>query len=225
MSETGDAGGGHRVVVADDQELIRSGLRMVLEAAGLEVVAEATNGDDAVRLARMTRPDLVLMDVRMPVMDGVEATRRLAGPDVDDPVRVLVLTMFDEDEHVDAALRAGASGFLLKDTPPAQLVAAIDSVVAGGAVIAPSTTARLVRRLTSTPALETPPLFDDVTPREHEVLRLVAEGRSNGEIADELTIEVSTVKTHVSSLLVKLGVRDREHLIVLAHRHGVTRHR
>ncbi len=210
-------GAPRRVVVADDQDLVRSGLRMILETAGIEVVAEAANGDDAVRFGRMTRPDVVLMDIRMPLMDGVEATRLLAGPDVADPVRVLVLTMFDEDEHVDAALRAGASGFLLKDTPPDQLVAAIEAVCTGGAVISPATTARLIPRLTSSPALGDVPLTD-VTPREREVLRLVADGLNNSEIADELTIEVSTVKTHVSSLLAKLSLRDREHLIVFAHR-------
>lgn len=210
-------GAPRRVVVADDQDLVRSGLRMILETAGIEVVAEAANGDDAVRYGRMTRPDVVLMDIRMPLMDGVEATRLLAGPDVGDPVRVLVLTMFDEDEHVDAALRAGASGFLLKDTPPDQLVAAIEAVCTGGAVISPATTARLIPRLTSSPTLDDVPLAD-VTPREREVLRLVADGLNNSEIADELTIEVSTVKTHVSSLLAKLSLRDREHLIVFAHR-------
>jgi DNA-binding NarL/FixJ family response regulator len=208
-----------RVMIADDQDLVRSGLRMILETAGVEVVAEAVNGDDAVRYARLTRPDVVLMDVRMPIMDGVEATRLLAGPDVEDPVRVLVLTMFDEDEQVDAALRAGARGFLLKDTPPEQLVAAIEAVCSGGAVIAPSTTARLIPRLTSTPALDDPAALDGITPREHDVLRLVAAGLNNSEIAEELTIEVSTVKTHVSSLLSKLDVRDREQLIVFVHTH------
>ncbi len=207
-----------RVVIADDQDLVRSGLRMILEKAGIEVVAEAVNGDDAVRYGRMTRPDVVLMDIRMPIMDGVEATRLLAGPDVDTPVRVLVLTMFDEDEHVDAALRAGASGFLLKDTPPDQLLAAIEAVCTGGAVISPATTARLIPRLTSAPALDDPKTLANVTPREHEVLRLVADGMNNNEIAEQLTIEVSTVKTHVSNLLAKLGLRDREHLIVFAHR-------
>lgn len=213
-------GAGHRVVIADDQDLVRSGLRMILEAAGIEVVAEAVNGHDAVRWARTTRPDLVLMDVRMPIMDGVEATRLLAGSDVEEPVRVLILTMFDEDEHVDAALRAGAAGFLLKDTPPDQLIAAIDDVCAGGAVLAPSTTARLIPRLTAQPTTGDDGRLDDVTPREHDVLRLVALGMNNSEIADQLTIEVSTVKTHVSSLLAKLGLRDREHLIVFAHRRG-----
>lgn len=211
-------GSAYRVVIADDQDLVRSGLRMILESAGIEVVAEAANGDDAVRYAQMTRPDLILMDIRMPIMDGVEATRLLAGPDVVDPFRVLVLTMFDEDEHVDAALRAGASGFLLKDTPPDQLVAAIDSVCTGGAVIAPSTTARLIPRLRSTPTLDGTQALDHVTPREHQVLRLVAEGMNNREIAQQLTIEISTVKTHVSSLLTKLWLRDREQLIVFAHR-------
>lgn len=209
----------YRVVIADDQELVRSGLKMVLEAAGIEVVGQAANGADAVRLANMIQPDLVLMDVRMPIMDGVEATRQLAGPDVTDPVRVLVLTMFDEDEHVDAALRAGASGFLLKDTPPDQLVNAIGSVCSGGAVIAPSTTARLVDRLTAGPPLHSLGISADITPREHDVFQLVAQGLNNSEIAEWLTIEVSTVKTHVSSLLTKLDLRDREQLIVFAHRH------
>lgn len=206
-------------MIADDQELVRSGLKMVLEAAGIEVVGQAANGADAVGLANMVQPDLVLMDVRMPIMDGVEATRQLAGPDVTEPVRVLVLTMFDEDEHVDAALRAGASGFLLKDTPPDQLVNAIASVCSGGAVISPSTTARLVDRLTAGPPLRSPEMSADITPREHDVFQLVAEGLNNSEIAERLTIEISTVKTHVSSLLTKLDLRDREQLIVFAHRH------
>lgn len=210
----------YRVVIADDQDLVRSGLKMILEAAGIEVVGEAANGADAVRLANMIEPDLVLMDVRMPIMDGVEATRQLAGPDVSDPIRVLVLTIFDEDEHVDAALRAGATGFLLKDTPPDQLVNAIASVCSGGAVISPSTTARLVQRLTAGPLRHDAGTLTDITRREHDVLQLVAQGLNNAEIAERLTIEISTVKTHVSSLLTKLRLRDRGQLIVFAHRHG-----
>ena len=214
------------VVIADDQPLLRTGFRMILEAeADIRVLGEAGDGREAVDVARRLRPDLVLMDIRMPILDGVEATRRLAAPDVTDPVRVLVLTTFDLDEYIVEALRAGASGFLLKDAPAEQLVEAVRIIAEGGALLAPSVTRRLLdtfaHRLPST-ALA-PVAISDLTERELEVLRLVAGGLSNAEIADRLVVSETTVKTHVSRVLMKLGVRDRVQAVVFAYETGLVR--
>ena len=212
-----------RVLVVDDEALVRAGFRaLVGSAPDLEVVGEASHGADAVRQARALRPDVVLMDLRMPVMDGLEATRYLAG-EPDGP-RVLVVTTFDHDEHVFQALRAGASGFVLKDTPPERLLEAIRVVAAGESLLAPSVTTRLVaafvRQGASVPAPDGDRLAG-LTEREREVLALVARGRSNAELAAELGVEVTTVKTHVSRLLTKLGARDRAQLVVLAYETGL----
>lgn len=220
-----------RLLVVDDQALMRAGFRMILEAEGdLDVVGEAADGEAAVRLARDLRPDVVLMDVRMPVLDGVEATRRLAGADVTDPLRVLILTTFDLDEYVYAALRAGASGFLLKDTPPDELVRAVRVVAAGDAVVAPPVTRRLIEQFAGQLPGGTEPTSpgDDerlrfLTDREVEVLRLMARGLSNQEIAAELFVGETTVKTHVGRVLAKLGVRDRVQAVVVAYETGLVR--
>lgn len=214
-----------RIVLADDQELIRTGFAMILRQAGHDVVGEAADGEQAVAVARRTRPDVVLMDVRMPGVDGVEATRRLAGPHLADPVRVLVLTTFDLDEHVYDALRAGASGYLLKDTPTAQLLHAIEVVVGGEALLAPSVTRRLIARHTAQPPPSRPDAaaFRQLTDREREVLALVAEGLSNAEIAGRLVVAESTVKTHVGNVLLKLHLRDRVQAVVAAYEHGLVR--
>jgi DNA-binding NarL/FixJ family response regulator len=214
-----------RIVLADDQELIRNGFKMLLHQAGHEVVGEAKDGSQAVEMARALRPDIVLMDVRMPLMDGIEATRLLAGPDVKDPVRVLVLTTFDLDEHVYDSLRAGASGYLLKDTPTEQLLHAIEVVVSGQALLAPTVTRRLVERYATQPAI---PDVDRatlkrLTVREREVLRLIAHGMSNAEIATHLTVAESTVKTHVANVLMKLHLRDRVQAVVAAYETGLVR--
>jgi DNA-binding NarL/FixJ family response regulator len=214
-----------RVLVADDQELVRTGFRMILDTEdGIEVVAQAADGEEAVKLARRHVPDVVLMDVRMPRLDGIEATARLVGPAASPavPVRVLMLTTFDLDDHVYAALRNGASGFLLKDTPPEDLVRAIRVVAAGEALLAPSVTRRLVEELTRAPAPPAPPPeLATLTGREHEVLRLVARGMSNSEIAAELVLGETTVKTHVGRILTKLGLRDRVQAVVLAYESGL----
>ena len=210
-------------MLADDQELIRTGFRMILEQAGHQVVAEAADGAEAVELARLTRPEVVLMDVRMPVMDGIEATSRLAGPGIADPVRVLVLTTFDLDEHVYDSLRAGASGYLLKDAPTAQLLHAIDVVIGGQALLAPSVTSRLIERYARqppTPGADPAPVAG-LTAREREVLLLVAHGMSNAEIAKQLFIAETTVKTHVANVLMKLGLRDRVQAVVAAYESGL----
>jgi DNA-binding NarL/FixJ family response regulator len=211
-----------RVVLVDDQELIRVGFRMALDAQdGIDVVGEADDGDTAVELLHSVGADVVLMDVRMRRMDGVEATRRIVasgGP------RVLVLTTFDLDEHAYDALRAGASGFLVKDTPLAELIAAVRHVHAGDAVVAPSTTRRLLERMLDgggAPAPRRVPGLDDLTAREHEVLVLVARGLSNAEIAAALVLSEGTVKVHVSRILTKLGLRDRVQAVVLAYECGV----
>jgi DNA-binding NarL/FixJ family response regulator len=215
------------VLLVDDQELLRRGFRMILETEpDLRVVGEAGDGLEAVAEARRLRPDVVLMDIRMPRLDGVEATRRLAGPDVADPVRVLILTTFDLDEYVIDALRAGASGFLLKDVPPEELVQAIRVIAGGDALIAPSITRRLLDRFarvlpTSTGPPPPPPGLHTLTDRELEVLRLVARGLSNGEIAAELYVSETTVKTHVGRILTKLGLRDRVQAVVLAYDVGL----
>jgi len=207
-----------RVLVADDQALLRGTFRLLIDSdPGLETVGEAENGAEAVALARSRRPDVVLMDIRMPVLDGVEATRQICA---ELTARVLVLTMFDLDQYVFAALRAGASGFLLKDTPPAELLAAIRIVAAGEALLAPSVTRRLIAEFGRIP--ETPrPTLTGVTQREEDVLRLVGRGLSNAEIAGRLHLGVGTVKTHVSHLLGKLGVRDRAQLVVVAYESGL----
>jgi len=214
-----------RVVVADDQPVVRTGFRTILEAAGVEVVAEAGDGREAVVAARRARPDVVLMDIRMPDLDGIEATRQLAGPDVDDPVRVLVLTTFDLDDYVYDALRAGASGFLLKDVGREELVAAVRVVAAGDALLAPSVTRRLLEEFARRPPADrpSPASLDALTPREREVLALVARGRSNAEIAAELYVGEATVKSHVAHLLMKLGLRDRVHAVIHAYDVGLVR--
>ena len=216
-----------RVLLVDDQELVRTGFRMILaDEDGIEVVGEAANGREAVDSAARLRPDVIVMDIRMPVMDGVEATKRLVGDDAGSGPRVLVLTTFDGDEHVLEALRAGASGFLLKDVAPTDFVRAIRVVAAGDALIAPSVTRRLLDRFArlSIPADERyADALRQLTPREHEVLKLVAQGLSNGEIAERLTLAEPTVKTHVSHLLMKLDLRDRAQLVVLAYEVGIVR--
>ena len=205
-----------RVLVADDQDLVRTGLRLILEAEGFEVVGEAPNGRRAVELARTLRPDVCLLDVRMPVMDGIEATRRIAGPDVVDPVPVVVITTFDLDELVHGALKAGARGFLLKDAGPAMLAAAIRAAASGEALIAPSVTARLLARFADLgPPPRTP--SEPITEREEEVLLTVARGLTNQEIAAELHISLSTVKTHLASLMNKLDARNRVEIALWAY--------
>ena len=209
------------VALADDQDLVRSGFRLILELAGIEVAGEAGDGREAVELARATKPDVVLMDIRMPVMDGIEATRRIAQAGL--PSRVLVLTTFDLDEHVYDALRAGASGFLLKDVERERLVEAIHTVAAGESLFAPSVVRRLVDHYVGRPpaALAPPPQLQELSDREREVLALVGRGRSNAEIAEELVISLATVKTHIRHVLQKLGLRDRVQAVVFAYEAGV----
>jgi DNA-binding NarL/FixJ family response regulator len=211
-----------RVLLADDQHLVRAGFRMILRAeAGIEVVGESEDGLAVVEAALTLRPDVVLMDVRMPNLDGIEATRRIvAGPE---PVpRVLVLTTFDLDEYVYEALSAGASGFLLKDVPEEQLAAAIRVAADGGAIFSPSVTRRLIEEMSQrVPRREPPKAVEDLTPREVEVLRLVARGLSNAEIAQTLVVSEHTAKTHVAHILGKLGLRDRVQAVVLAYESGL----
>jgi len=209
-----------RVLVADDQSMIRAGFRMLLaREPDIEVVAEASNGRDAVHQAARFDPTVVLMDIRMPELDGLEATRRILA--ADDRARVLILTTFDLDEYVFEALSAGASGFVLKDDPPEQLIAAIRTVAAGDALLSPAVTKRVIRQFARTPRPAPPSGLDELTAREHEVLRLIALGRSNAEIAQELYITEGTVKTHVTHVLQKLGLRDRVQAVVLAHQSGL----
>jgi DNA-binding NarL/FixJ family response regulator len=216
-----------RVLLVDDQALIRAGFRMILDAEDdIEVVGECADGTQAVDSARRLDPDVVLMDIRMPEMDGIEATRRIASAtgNGDAPVRVLMLTTFDLDEYVYDALRAGASGFLLKDVPAEQLVEAIRVVAQGDALLAPSVTRRLISEFSrSAPGGrgKAPDSLDDLTPRELEVFGLIARGMSNAEIAAELVVSETTVKTHVARVLMKLGVRDRVQAVVLAYESGV----
>ena len=208
-----------RVLIADDQDLVRTGLGMILDAQdGIEVVAQVADGRAAVEAAQRLRPDVCLLDIRMPRLDGIEATRLLAGPEVSDPFAVVVITTFDLDEYVHGALRAGARGFLLKDAGSDLLVQAIEAAAAGDALIAPSVTARLLTHFAdsgaSTTAAEP---ASALTEREEDVVRRVAAGRTNAEIADDLHISLSTVKTHVASLSTKLGVRNRVEIAMWAH--------
>ena len=211
-----------RVLVADDQDIVRTGLTMILEAQpGIEVVGEAANGREAVALARRLRPDVCLLDIRMPELDGLEATRQLAGPDVDDPLPVVVITTFDLDDYVYGALKAGARGFLLKDAGPALLTQAIQAAAAGDALIAPNITARLLAAFADTDDRGPPPQpREPLTSREEELLILVARGRTNQEIADELYLSISTVKTHLTSLMRKLDARNRVELAMWAYESG-----
>ena len=208
-----------RVLVADDQELVRSGLAMILNAQpDIEVVGEAADGRRAVELARRLRPDVCLFDIRMSGIDGIEATRALAGPAVADPLAVVVITTFDLDEYVYAALRAGALGFLLKDAGPALLTEALHAAANGDALIAPSVTTRLLRTFASAgPVLPPRQPFEALTGREEQVLAAVARGRTNSEIADELHITLSTVKSHIASLMAKIGARNRVEIAMWAY--------
>ncbi|HEV8424337.1 MAG TPA: response regulator transcription factor [Actinomycetes bacterium] len=215
-----------RVLVVDDQPLIRAGFHKMVEARpDLEVVGEAADGAEALEQTMRLAPDVVLMDVRMPTMDGLEATRQLAGPGVANPTRVLILTTFDLDEYVYEALRAGASGFLLKDAPPEELAAAIRVVAAGEALLAPSVTRRLIQRFVGQPPPKTvdAKALGRLTDRETEVLRLLARGLSNAQIAAELVVSETTVKSHVAHLLMKLGLHDRVQAVVLAYESGFVR--
>ena len=220
-----EAGQPVRVVIADDQELVRSGFAMIVDAQpDLAVVGEAADGDEAVRVARRERADVVLMDVRMPRVDGIEATRRLAGAGIADPVKVVILTTFDLDEYVFEALRAGASGFLLKDVRREDLVHAVRVVAAGEALLAPAVTRRLIEDFARRPAAASPPDaagLDRLTPREREVLELIGRGRNNAEIGAELYVGEATVKTHVGRVLMKLDLRDRVQAVIYAYEAGL----
>src|SRR5215212_8358023 len=222
--QRGAAAGGRglvtiRVIVADDQELVRTGLTMILDAQpGIEVIGEAADGRAAVALARELRPDVCLFDIRMPGTDGIEATRQLAGPDVEDPLAVIVITTFDLDEYVHGALKAGARGFLLKDAGPALLTQAIHAAADGDALIAPSVTVRLLAAFAHASPPRQP--IEPLTAREEEVLGPVAQGRTNDEIASELYITPSTVKAHLASLMRKLGARNRVEVAMWAHETG-----
>ena len=212
-----------RVAVVDDQALVRGGFAMVLgHQDDIEVVAEAGTGIEAIEAARTFRPDVVLMDIRMPEMDGLEATTRIIE-ESDWPVRVLILTTFDPDEYVYKALRAGASAFVLKDIPPAELVAAVRTVAGGGALLAPSITRRLIGRFTERLAVDTSvsSRLERLTDREREVMTEIARGSNNAEISEELFISAATVKSHVSSILTKLGLRDRAQAVVFAYESGI----
>ncbi|WP_020380492.1 response regulator [Nocardiopsis chromatogenes] len=214
-----------RVVVADDQEIVRTGLCMILDAQpGIGVVGQAADGREAVALARRLRPDVCLFDIRMPGTDGVEATRALAGPGVPDPLAVVVITVFDHDEYVYAALRAGARGFLLKDAGTGMLVQAVRAAASGEALIAPGVTARLLEAFAdSGPAGPPVQPVEPLTGREEEILDAVARGRTNGEIAAECHISLSTVKTHIASLMAKLGARNRVEIAMWAYETGRVR--
>jgi DNA-binding NarL/FixJ family response regulator len=211
-----------RVVVADDQELVRSGFTMILGADDdIEVIGEASDGEQAVEVARRLRPDVVLMDVRMPRMDGIEATRRLAGAEVADPIKVVILTTFDLDEYVFDALRAGASGFLLKDVRREDLMHAVRVVAGGEALLAPSVTRRLIEDYATRPVAVSRADVSMLTPREQEVLRLIGQGANNAEIGATLVVSEATVKTHVGRVLMKLALRDRVHAVIYAYEAGI----
>jgi DNA-binding NarL/FixJ family response regulator len=210
-----------RVLVADDQELVRAGFRLILEAAGFAVVGEAADGAQALTMAAATRPDVVLMDIRMPVLDGLAATRQLTASGPDGP-KVVILTTFDLDDYVYEALRAGASGFLLKYAPRADRAAAVRVAAAGDALLAPSVTRRLIEAFARRPAeaVPAPSRLASLTPRERDILLLLARGQSNNEIARALVVSEATVKTHVAHLLAKLGLRDRIQAVILAYETG-----
>jgi DNA-binding NarL/FixJ family response regulator len=209
-----------RVLVADDQSMVRAGFRMLLSGEdGIEVVAEADNGLEAVDKAARFQPAVVLMDIRMPELDGLEATRRILA--ADPAARILILTTFDLDEYIYEALQAGASGFVLKDDPPEQLIAAIRTVAAGDALLSPAVTRRVIQQFTRIPRPAQPSGLDQLTGRERDVLRLVAQGLSNAEIGQELYIGETTVKTHVTHVLQKLHLRDRVQAVVLAYQTGL----
>jgi DNA-binding NarL/FixJ family response regulator len=214
-----------RILLADDQALLRHGLAMMIDAQpDMEVVGQAGDGAEAIELAARLGPDIVMMDLRMPRVDGVEATRRICGSGGASAAKVIVLTTFDLDEYVAGALSAGASGFLLKDAPPVDIIAGIRVVAAGDALLAPSVTRRLLDRFATRPQianLAPPPGFDLLTEREREVMQLVVRGLSNAEIRNELYLSEPTVKTHVGRILMKLGVRDRVQLVVLAYERGL----
>ncbi|MFF1304618.1 response regulator [Streptomyces sp. NPDC058307] len=219
-----------RVLIADDQDMVRTGFRFFLDAQpDITVVAEAADGETAVRLAREVRPDVCLLDIRMPKLDGLEATRLLAGPEVADPLRVVVVTTFDLDEYVYGALRGGACGFLLKDSGPTLLAEAVRAAAAGDSLVSPSVTVRLLRHLTEDPTpapvvvARPAPTTDPLTDRELDVVRLVALGRTNAEIAAELFVSLSTVKTHLSSVQLKLAARNRVEIAAWAWQHGHAR--
>ncbi|MFI8834622.1 response regulator transcription factor [Streptomyces afghaniensis] len=223
-----------RVLIADDQDMVRTGFRFFLDAQpDITVVAEARDGEEAVALARRERPDVCLLDIRMPKLDGLEATRLLAGPDVADPVRVVVVTTFDLDEYVYGALRGGACGFLLKDSGPTLLAEAVRAAAAGDSLVSPSVTVRLLKHVTAPPAADTAPrpalpapsapLREPLTERELDVVRLVALGRTNAEIAAELYVSLSTVKTHLSSVQLKLAARNRVEIAAWAWQNGYAR--
>jgi DNA-binding NarL/FixJ family response regulator len=209
-----------RVLVADDQSMVRAGFRMLLGGEeDIEVVAEASNGVEAVEKAARFRPTVVLMDIRMPELDGLEATRRILA--ADDAARVLILTTFDLEEYIYEALRAGASGFVLKDDPPEQLLAAIRTVAAGDGLLSPAVTTRVIRQFTRIPRSSPPPELEELSARELDVLRLIARGLSNAEIGRELFISETTVKTHVTHILQKLDLRDRVQAVVLVYQAGL----
>ncbi len=222
MTTAGSTANPIRVLIADDQTLVRSGLVMILDAQpDIDVVAEAADGREAVTKARHLRPDVCLLDIRMPELDGIEATRLLAGPDVADPLAVVVITTFDLDEYVYGALAAGARGFLLKDAGPDLLVQAVHAAARGDALIAPNITARLLETFAGAPtAARRAEPIEPLTDREEEVLRTVARGRTNAEIAAELHISLSTVKTHLASLMNKLGARNRVEIAMFAYESG-----
>jgi DNA-binding NarL/FixJ family response regulator len=209
-----------RVLVADDQSMVRAGFRMLLaREPDIEVAAEASNGLEAVEKAARFRPTVILMDIRMPELDGLEATRRILA--ADEKARILILTTFDLDEYVYEALRAGASGFVLKDDPPEQLIAAVRIVAGGDSLLSPAVTRRVIEQFTRIPHQAAPRQFADLTERELDVFRLVARGRSNAEIGQELFISETTVKTHVTHILQKLELRDRVQAVVLAYETGL----
>jgi DNA-binding NarL/FixJ family response regulator len=214
-----------RVLLADDQALVRAGFRALLDAQdGIEVVGEAEDGRRAVELARETKPDVILMDIRMPILDGLAATREIALERALDSMRIVILTTFELDEYVFDAIRAGAAGFLVKDTKPADLIEAVRVVADGGALLSPSVTQRLIAEFAAR-AKDRPPMesLEELTDREREVMGLVAEGLSNDEIANRLVVSIATAKTHVSRAMGKLGARDRSQLVVLAYETGLVR--